>query len=55
MKCGNAFVSLYILGPDGALRQYDYSAGHPAEQIEQNALINNAESNAKGECDESSS
>lgn len=47
-----ADVSHYILGPDGVLRQYNYSDGHPAESTEQHSLINAAESNAAGECDE---
>lgn len=47
-----ADVSHYILGPDGVLRQYNYSDGHPAESTEQHSLINEAESNAAGECNE---
>jgi len=47
-----ADVSHYILGPDGVLRQYNYSDGHPAESTEQQQLINNAAENAAGNCDE---
>lgn len=47
-----ADVAHYIVGPDGVLRQYNYSDGHPSESTEQAQLINDAERNAKGECDE---
>lgn len=48
-----ADVAHYILGPDGVLRQYNYSDGHPAESSEQYQSINDAETNANGECNES--
>ena len=43
-------VSHYILGPDGVLREFDYSDGHPAESVEQAQLIEDAEADARGEC-----
>lgn len=45
-----ADVAHYILGPDGVLRQYNYEDGHPAEATSQQQLINDAETDAKGEC-----
>lgn len=43
-------ISHYILGPDGVLREYDYSDPHPAEQSEQQEHIENAEEDAKSRC-----
>lgn len=44
-------VSHYILGPDGVLREYDYSEQHPAESIEQVELINDAKQDADSKCE----
>lgn len=46
-----ADVSHYILGPDGVLRQYNYADGHPAVATQQQQLINDAATNAAGECE----
>ncbi len=43
-------LSHYILGPDGVLREYDYSDGHPAETGEVQAGIDVAEDDANGAC-----
>jgi len=43
-------VSHYILGPDGELREFDYSDPHPAEQTEQQSAIEQATNDAGGSC-----
>lgn len=43
-------VSHYILGPDGELREYDYSEPHPVEQNEQQESIEEAQDDAGGTC-----